>query len=242
MALASSMPCIDRLACQLSVHRIDEHCTRKPDFYLPLNEPLDLDYAERHRSNPKRSRSLPNASVTKRKDAMQLDATREHLASVKRTRDRDKTPAERNNIIKEEIKIHSTRPYTSPGHLTLSVNKYANEANRHKDSEADQAESSDDEVSGLLLNSLSKANEAPRVLAEITSLQTSRENTSCKTGDSFPRKRSMDENEYHHDIKRLRPRLDFDKMQLSRNGVVRIARSEHSFFEDVYFKPIAPLI
>lgn len=243
MALTSSLPCVDTLAFQLSLNGLDENRNIKPAFYYSWSEPFDLDFAGRVHSNPKRSRSLPSALVTKRKEIPILSANQARLAELKRAKESDENTED---TCKAGVDIHSTSLYTSPGHLTLSVNKYANQENRHKESSGafDSAEASDDEVSGLLINTLSNAEDLSNqvVLAEITSsTPTFPRDKSRKPGLSGSRKRNLNEHENINNKKRRRPRLDFEKMQLSRNMAVSVPRSDSSIFDEVYFRPIIAL-
>lgn len=238
MALTSSLPCIDTLAFQLSRHGLDENRNIQPAFYYSSwSEPFDLDFAGKAHSNPKRSRSLPSALVAKRKETAQSQV---RSVGLKRAKESDENSEEICEFVKTGAEIHSTSSHTAPGHLTLSVNKYANQANRHKESEAaaDVAESSDDEVSGLLVNTLNTSTNLPSVLTEITSSQKLIQNKSRTSNESGPLKRTLDVNEYANDKKRRRPRLDFEKMQLSRNILVPVPRSDQSIFDEVYFRPI----
>lgn len=237
MALTSSLPRIDTLSFQLSRNSLDENRNLKPAFYYSWSEPLDLDFAGKAHSNPKRSRSLPSALVTKRKETAQCQVG---SVGLKRAKERDENSEETCGFIKAGAEIHSTSSHTSSGHLTLSVNKYANQANRHKESDAaaDLAESSDDEVSGLLVNTLNTNTDLASVLTEITSSHKSTQNKRRTPNESAPLKRTLVANENTNDKKRRRPRLDFEKMQLSRNAVVPIPRSEQSIFDEVYFRPI----
>lgn len=242
MALTSSLPCIDTLAFQLSRHGLDENRNIKPAFYYSWSEPFDLDFAGRVHSNPKRSRSLPSALVAKRKETILSNANQVRLAGLKRAK--DENSQETCGIVKAGVDIHSASLYTSPGHLTLSVNKYANQAHRHKETSdaVDSAEGSDDEVSGLLVNTPHKTDDLPNqvVLAEITgSTHKLIRNKSRYTGASGALKRNLDEHENTNSVKRRRrPRLDFEKMQLSRNMTVPVSKSDPSIFDEVYFRPI----
>lgn len=234
MALTSSLPCIDTLSFQLSRHGLDENRNIKPAFYYSWSEPFDLDFAGKAHSNPKRSRSLPSALVAKRKDTAQ--------PGLKRARERDENTEETCGFVKAGAETCSTNLHTSTGHLTLSVNKYANQANRHKESDtaADLTESSDDEVSGLLVNPLRSNTDLlpPSVLTEITGSHKLIQNRSRTPSDSSPLKRTLELNENANNKKRRRPRLDFEKMQLSRNGFVHVPKSDRSILDEVYFKPI----
>lgn len=233
MALTSSLPCIDTLSFQLSRHGLDENRNIKPAFYYSWSEPFDLDFAGKAHSNPKRSRSLPSALVTKRKETTQ--------PGLKRAKGRDEKSEETCELVKAGAETHSSNLHTSTGHLTLSVNKYANQANRHKESDAaaDLTESSDDEVSGLLVNPLNANTDLlPSVLTEITGSHKLIQNGSRTSGDSGPLKRTLEANENANDKKRRRPRLDFEKMQLSRNAAVHVPKSDRSILDEVYFRPI----
>lgn len=234
MALTSSLPCIDNLSFQLSRHGLDENRNIKPAFYYSWSEPFDLDFAGKTHSNPKRSRSLPSALVAKRKETAQ--------PGLKRTRERDENSEETCGFVKAGAETHSTNFHTSTGHLTLSVNKYANQATRHKESDTavDLTESSDDEVTGLLVNPLSSNTDLlpPSVLTEITDSHKLIQNRSRTLSDSGPLKRTLEANENANDKKRRRPRLDFEKMQLSRNAFVHVPKSDRSMLDEVYFRPI----
>jgi len=234
MALTSSLPCIDNLSFQLSRHGLDENRNIKPAFYYSWSEPFDLDFAGKTHSNPKRSRSLPSALVAKRKETTQ--------PGLKRTRERDENSEETCGFVKAGAETHSTNFHTSTGHLTLSVNKYANQATRHKESDTavDLTESSDDEVSGLLVNPLTSNTDLlpPSVLTEITDSHKLIQNGSRTPSDSGPLKRTLEANENANDKKRRRPRLDFEKMQLSRNAFVHVPKSDRSMLDEVYFRPI----
>lgn len=237
MALTSSLPCIDTLAFQLSRHGLDENRNIKPACFYSWSEPFNLDFAGRVHSNPKRSRSLPSALVAKRKETAQSQVL---IPGLKRAKENDKNSEEICGSVKPgAAEIHSTSLHTSPGHLTLSVNKYANQANRHKESDtADFAESSDDEVSRLLVNAFNTNKVSPPVLTEIKSSQTFTPKTNRTTRESGPLKRTLEGSENANDKKRRRPRLDFEKMQLSRNALVPVPRSDQSIFDEVYFRPI----
>lgn len=243
MALTSSLPCIDTLAFQLSRHGLDENRNIKPAFYYSWSEPFDLDFAGRAHSNPKRSRSLPTALASKRKETTMLSANQVALAALKRARESDENSEETCGIVKAVTDIHSTSLYTSPGHLTLSVNKYANQANRHKASTdaIDSADSSDEEVSGLLVSIQNKTEGLTDqvVLTEIaSSTYKLTQNKSRKAGVSNVLKRNLEEQENSNFKKRRRPRLDFEKMQLSRDVSVPAPRKDPSMLEEVYFRPI----
>lgn len=237
MALTSSLPCIDTLSFQLSRHGLDENRNIKPAFYYSWSEPFDLDFAGKTHSNPKRSRSLPTALLAKRKETEQSQVG---SVGLKRAKERDENSGKTCGFVKAGAEVHSTSSHASSGHLTLSVNKYANQANRHKESDAaaDCAESSDDEVSGLLVNTLNTKEDLASVLAEITSSHNFIQNKSRTPNESGSLKRTLDTNENTIDKKRHRPRLDFEKMQLSKNAVIPIPRSDQSIFDEVYFRPI----
>ena len=243
MALTSSLPCIDTLAFQLQRHGLDENRNMKPAFYYSYSEPFDLDFAGRAHSNPKRSRSLPTALTAKRKETAVMRANQVATAGLERAKESDENSKEICGIVKPGVDIHSTSLHTSPGHLTLSVNKYANQENLHKEqasSATDCAESSDDEVSGLLVN-LDKPDDLPNqvVLAEITgSTHKFIQNKSRTPGMSGALKRNLDEQENTNLKRKRRPRLDFEKMQLSRAVAVPVPRRDPSMFDEVYFRPI----
>lgn len=238
MALTTSLPCIDTLAFQLSRHGLDENRNIKQGFYYSWSEPFDLDFAGRVHSNPKRSRSLPSALVTKRKESTPLTANQTRLLGLKRAKENDK------NIeyaCKAEVDIHSTSLYTSPGHLTLSVNKYANQSNRHGESSdrvTDSAEASDDEVSGFLINTPTNSDNLSH---QVTNASQKLVHGKIQNQGFSTRKRNLDEHEYSSNKKRRRPRLNFEKMQLSRNVTVPVPKSDPSIFDKVYFRPIIQL-
>ena len=238
MALTTSLPCIDTLAFQLSRHGLDENRNVKQGFYYSWSEPFDLDFAGRVHSNPKRSRSLPSALVTKRREPTPLTANQTRLLGLKRAKENDE------NIeyaCKAGVDIHSTSLYTSPGHLTLSVNKYANQSNRHGESSdrvTDSAEASDDEVSGFLINTPTNSDNLSH---QVTNASQKLVHGKIQNPEFSTRKRNLDEHEYSSNKKRRRPRLNFEKMQLSRNVTVPVPKSDPSIFDKVYFRPIIQL-
>ena len=238
MALTTSLPCIDTLAFQLSRHGLDENRNVKQGFYYSWSEPFDLDFAGRVHSNPKRSRSLPSALVTKRREPTPLTANQTRLLGLKRAKENDE------NIecaCKAGVDIHSTSLYTSPRHLTLSVNKYANQSNRHGESSdrvTDSAEASDDEVSGLLINTPTNSDNLSH---QVTNASQKLVHGKIQNPGFSTRKRNLDEHEYSSNKKRRRPRLNFEKMQLSRNVTVPVPKSDPSIFDKVYFRPIIQL-
>ncbi|XP_029193678.2 uncharacterized protein LOC114959711 [Acropora millepora] len=246
MALTSSLPCIDTLAFQLQRHRLDENRHNiKPAFCCSWSEPFDLDFAGKAHSNPKRSRSLPTALTAKRKESAIMKAHQFAFGGLKKANESDENLNETHEIGKAGVDIHSTSLHTSPGHLILSVDKYANQENLHKDPPnfSESPEGSDEEVSGLLVNSVKKSDDLPInqvVLAEITpSTRKFIQSKNRIPGLSSALKRNLDEQENSsHVKKRHRPRLDFEKMQRSRNMVAPIQTREPSIFDEVYFKPI----
>ena len=235
MALTTSLPCIDTLAFQLSRHGLDENRNVKQGFYYSWSEPFDLDFAGRVHSNPKRSRSLPSALVTKRKEPTPLTANQTRLLGLKRAKENDE------NIeyaCKAGVDIHSTSLYTSPGHLTLSVNKYANMHGESSDRVTDSAEASDDEISGFLINTPTNSDNLSH---QVTNASQKLVHGKIQNPGFSTRKRNLDEHEYSSNKKRRRPRLNFEKMQLSRNVTVPVPKSDPSIFDKVYFRPIIQL-
>lgn len=237
MALTSSLPCIDTLAFQLSRHGLDENRNIKPPFFYSWSEPYNLDFAGKAPNNPKRSRSHPSALVAKRKEALHSQAC---IPGLKKERKEwDKNSEEARGSVKPLAEIHSTSLHTSPGHLTLSVNKYANQANKHEESDtADFAESSDDEISELLVNGSNTNKDLPHVLCENNASYSIIRKTNRRTRDSGPLKRTLEGSENADDNKRRRPRLDFEKMQLSRDALLPLTGSDKSILDEVYFRPI----
>lgn len=239
MALTSSLPCIDTLAFQLSRHGLDENRNIKPPFFYSWSEPYNLDFAGKAPNNPKRSRSHPSALVAKRKEAIHSQAC---LPGLKREKESEKNSEETCGSVKPLAEIHSTSLHTSPGHLTLSVNKYANQANRHEESDtADFAESSDDEISELLVNGSTTNKELPHVLCKNKTPHPVSRKTNRTTRDSGPLKRTLEGSENTNENKRRRPRLDFEKMQLSRDALIPLNGSDKSILDEVYFRPILAL-
>lgn len=168
------------------------------------------------------------------------------LVGLKRAKESDDNSGEACGIAKAGVDVHSNSLDTSPGHLTLSVNKYANQENLPKETPytTDSEEGSDEEVSGLLVNNLSKSDDLPNnqvVLAEITgSTRKFIQNKSRMPGMSGSLKRNLDEQENTNFKKRRRrPRLDFEKMQLSRNTAFPVHGRDQSVLDEVYyFRPI----
>lgn len=249
MALTSSLPCIDTLAFQLQRHGLDENRRNiQPAFCCSWSEPFDLDFAGRAHSNPKRSRSLPTALTTKRKETTTMRTHQVTLAGMKKASESDENVNEARGIAKAEVDIHSTSLHTSPGHFTLSVNKYANQENLHKEpsNSTESSEGSDEEVSGLLVNTIRKSDDLPLnqvVLAEITgSTRKFIQNKNRMPGVSSALKRNLEEQENTSQFtKRHRPRLDFEKMQRSRNIVNPFQSKDPFILDEVYFKPIINL-
>ena len=241
MALTSSIPCIDRLAFQLSLHRLDERRSHQPAFRcFSWSEPFDLDFAGKTRSNPKRSRSLPDPLASKRKEIFSKGKDENQNSTLCSRETLKLTGKAQDGVLvkKAGFQAYAGSSCSVTKNLTFSLHKYSNETGTHKESEG---ETSDEELSVAAKKFLGRQSPTKHFAEVLVSQQ-----FPCGTGSSPAdytqprmRKRVFDGNELIvNSSKRARPRLNFEKMLSS--AVMGNVQCTKVLFEDTFFKPIEP--
>ena len=242
MAL-TSMTCIDSLSFKFSLHHLeDAYSVAKPSFCFSWPEPFALDFAGRAReTNPKRSRSQPTAL---------LGSTKTSINSGKkenrRVRSVDFFRASTSDYNRRTEVFDNTYPCdiqsnnsTSARNLPLAGSTYVNKKAASCDCEDDFT--SDEELAELC-GAYEEKKKAPtnEKLFSVKKEKIYKEDTDEK---AKTRKRTLDNSHNSTDrnaTKRPRPRLDFEKMRLSRSETLKQNCSTKILFDETFFKPILP--
>jgi hypothetical protein len=230
MALASGLQYIDNLALRFSLHGLEDSFAGKPTFCFSWSEPFDLDtVAGKLATNPKRSRSFPTTFAKG-----QLGNVEKQLAE-KRDHIRSKA--------KPPFRVHSVNEgdtsniiHAGKQHIDKSSYAYAC-ASGTEGYKGIEEESSDEELCDLM--------------AEQENLQFTKEYTAtkrrekdardleiCERKKQSCRKRYLEDIDTYttRDAKRSRPRLDFDKVLLSKTRYLEDSNTSTNI--GTYFAPI----
>lgn len=222
MALAGGLQYIDNLALRFSLHGLEDSFAGKPTFCFSWSEPFDLDtVAGKLRSNPKRSRSFP---ITKR------------------------TPEKQNTDIKEpkqetrksSFSVHSKDPQSTPKNTNTTTTRPHSETRSTSAFTNVEEESSDEELCEIMLEQENiKINQDFSAFRKRPEPLDARgfENSCEKRKQPVSRKRYLEELDTSPSgqAKRPRPRLDFNKVLLSRTRYTENSGNKRSSF----FAPIS---
>lgn len=206
MALAGGLQYIDNLALRFSLHGLEDTFAGKPTFCLSWSEPFDLDsVAGKLVSNPKRSRSFP---ITHPKRIPE-SAEKENANKREQKRDAKTASTTRINSVKEPqcIQKNTTRPLSE----TRSTCAYTNM----------EEESSDEELCDIMLEQENiQINQDILAVKRPEPLDSRGFDNSCEKRKQSGRKRYLEELDTYPSghAKRPRPRLDFDKVLLSKTN------------------------
>lgn len=228
MALTGGLQYIDNLALRFSLHGLEDKFTPKPTFCFSWSEPFDLDSVSgKLRSNPKRSRSFP---ITKKKPEKQntnrIETKHETAKSLLNVQTKDHDAAVRNN---NNVTIITTKSYSETRSTSTCINL--------------EEESSDEELCDIMLQQ-----ENIKINQDFSAFNKRSEQHGAlgfenlcekKKQPSLSRKRYLEELDMSTSgqAKRSRPRLDFDKVLLSRTNY---SDEENSATKrSSYFAPIS---
>lgn len=238
MAL-TSMTCVESLSFRFSLHHLEDKYISRPSFYYSWSEPFDLDYAGKTREgNPKRCRSQPATLLAPTNAFSYSNKRRDHktqsLDIFRGFNSQNRTPTE----VCVSTCTQDFHSGSDSAKHQLAGCKYVNEKTSKTSDEEDDL-TSDEELAELCCVSPAKKDVLPREPRFLERKNIARkENIEEKTKT---RKRTLD---HSHEltneniIKRARPRLDFEKMRLSRRKTLKKSCSTNILFDETFFKPI----
>ncbi|EDO38754.1 predicted protein [Nematostella vectensis] len=218
--MALGIQCVDSLAMRFSLHGIEDPYVRKSSFCFSWSEPFDLDSVAGKLTNPKRSHSLPSKLTTKKQDERKIERETFQERQILRNQTYEGNLLKRASLEISQIWKHQTRPCV----------KYAN-ATTSKDIDSFEEESSDEELCELM----AERENIPvtHELGKRSYDMDARKVEMCEKRSMEPvrRKRYLEELETSpgNEIKRPRPRLDFEKVRLSRTNLIEKSAAVETF-------------
>lgn len=235
------MACVDSLSFKFSLHHLEDAYVAKPPFYYSWSEPFDLDYAGKAReTNPKRSRSQPATLISSTKSLINSGKKGDcKHRSVDIFRDSNPEYSRKTEVLDNTYTcdIHSNNSTSAK-----DLPRTGSTENPTKSSpDCDDDFTSDEELAELCSSYEDKKITAPNKMLFTGEKDSNwKEDTEQKTKR---RKRTLDNSHNSTDRnlpKRPRPRLDFEKMRLSRKETLNQNCSTKILFDETFFKPILP--